>query len=82
MGIHNEPGFQRIRPIPRLTTLVDRMMGMLTSTTDEERSFLDFKHDGKDKVVLVVNNLGGVSELEMGAVAGKGAFCAVKGRLC
>lgn len=47
-------------------------MQALTSTTDTERSFLPFEHDGKDEVVLMVNNLGGVSELEMGGVAGKG----------
>ena len=45
------------------------MIEMLVSTTDPERSFLPFKHDGKDRVVLLVNNLGGTSELEMGAVA-------------
>ncbi|KAG9026835.1 Dihydroxyacetone kinase 2 [Tulasnella sp. JGI-2019a] len=71
MGIHNEPGFQRIRPAPPLTELMDQMMKLLTSTDDKERSFLPFKHDGTDEVVLLVNNLGGISELEMGAVAGK-----------
>ncbi len=74
MGIHNESGYQRLRPIPPLTQLIDQMMGILTSTTDEDRSFLPFKHDGNDRVVLLVNNLGGISELEMGAVAGKGSF--------
>lgn len=39
---------------------------MLTSTSDPERSFLPFR--GHDEVVLLVNNLGGVSELEIGGV--------------
>ena len=41
---------------------------MITSTTDPERSFLQFRGPGKDNVVLLVNNLGGLSELEMGSV--------------
>jgi dihydroxyacetone kinase len=42
---------------------------MITSTTDKERSFVPFKNDGTDCVVLLVNNLGGLSELELGGVA-------------
>ncbi|KAG8952188.1 Dihydroxyacetone kinase 2 [Tulasnella sp. 419] len=71
MGIHNEPGFQRLQPLPPLKELVDKMFTMLTSTTDPERSYLPFQGDGTDEVVLMVNNLGAVSELEMGAVAGE-----------
>jgi dihydroxyacetone kinase len=44
------------------------MLGMLTLTTDPERSFLPFRGDGEDSVVLLVNNLGGTSELEMGGI--------------
>jgi triose/dihydroxyacetone kinase / FAD-AMP lyase (cyclizing) len=69
LGIHNEPGHRRSSPIPTLDKLVEEMVEMLTNTTDPERSFLNFKHDGKDHVVLMVNNLGGTSELEMGAIA-------------
>ncbi|KAG8873587.1 Dihydroxyacetone kinase 2 [Tulasnella sp. 331] len=72
MGLHNEPGFQRLRPAPPLSELIDRMMNLLTSEEDQERSFLPFKHDGEDEVILLVNNLGGISELEIGAVARKG----------
>lgn len=39
---------------------------MMTSTSDPDRSFVPFK--GRDNVVLLVNNLGGLSELELGAV--------------
>lgn len=45
------------------------MINMLVDTADPERSFLPFKNDSSDRVVLLVNNLGAVSELEMGAVA-------------
>jgi len=69
IGIHNEPGHKRSSPIPGLNRLVEEMVEMLTNTTDLERSFLKFKHDEKDHVVLMVNNLGGTSELEMGAIA-------------
>lgn len=71
MGIHNEPGNQRLE-LPRLNELVDKMSTMLTSTADEERSFLPFKNDGSDEVVLMVNNLGAMSELELSGVAGEG----------
>ncbi|TEB12285.1 Dak1-domain-containing protein [Coprinellus micaceus] len=40
---------------------------LLTSVDDPERSFLPFK--GSDNVVLLVNNLGGVNELELGGIA-------------
>ncbi|KAG2127281.1 dihydroxyacetone kinase [Suillus bovinus] len=33
-----------------------------------QRSFVPFKNDGTDRVVLLVNNLGGLSELELGGV--------------
>ncbi|KAG8922037.1 Dihydroxyacetone kinase 2, partial [Tulasnella sp. 417] len=71
MGIHNEPGNQRLKPLPQLSKLVDQMLTMLISTTDKERSFVPFQNDGTDEVVLMVNNLGAVSELEMGAIAGE-----------
>lgn len=39
---------------------------MMTDMNDKDRAFVDFKRDGKDEVVLLVNNLGGISELELG----------------
>ncbi|KAJ8694713.1 hypothetical protein PTI98_007365 [Pleurotus ostreatus] len=69
MGIHNESGHKRISPVPALSDLIPQLLDFLTSTTDPERSFLPFSGpQGADEVVLLVNNLGGVSELEMGAV--------------
>ncbi|KIM32820.1 hypothetical protein M408DRAFT_187072 [Serendipita vermifera MAFF 305830] len=69
MGIHNEPGHKRSSPIPKLDKIVEDMVDMLTNTNDPERSFLRFHHDKKDHVVLMVNNLGGTGELEMGAIS-------------
>ena len=67
MGIHNEPGARRLSPVPPLNDLIPQLVEDLISTTDPDRSFVPFKGKG-DKVVLLVNNLGGTSELEMGAV--------------
>ena len=67
MGIHNEPGNRRLRPAPPLHELVAQLVEHLVSTTDPDRSFVPFT--GKsDKVAVMVNNLGGTSELEMGAI--------------
>ncbi|KAL0065157.1 hypothetical protein AAF712_007827 [Marasmius tenuissimus] len=68
MGIHNEAGNKRLSPVPALSDLIPQLLDLLTSTTDAERSFVPFKGSGKDKVALLVNNLGGVSELEMAAI--------------
>jgi len=71
MGIHNEPGNRRLSPVPPLKELIPQLLEHLLSTTDPERSFLPFKGKNsvvKDKVVLLVNNLGGTSELELGAI--------------
>ncbi|KAI0629148.1 dihydroxyacetone kinase [Trametes polyzona] len=68
MGIHNEPGHRRLSPVPALKDLLPQLVEFLTVTTDPERSFLPFKNDGTDRVVLLVNNLGGVSELELTGV--------------
>jgi len=66
MGIHNEAGHTRLSPAPKLSELVPRIIALLTSTTDPDRSFVPFR--GRDNVVLLINNLGGVSELELGAI--------------
>lgn len=66
MGIHNESGNRRVSPIPPLNDLMPQLLELLTSSTDPERSFLPFR--GEDSVVLLVNNLGGLSELELGSI--------------
>jgi dihydroxyacetone kinase len=66
MGIHNEGGYRRLSPIPKLSELVRQLLDLIMTTSDPSRSFIPFK--GQDSVVLMVNNLGGVSELELGAI--------------
>ncbi|KAH7927347.1 dihydroxyacetone kinase [Leucogyrophana mollusca] len=68
LGIHNESGIRRVSPVPPLNELVPSLLEMITSTSDKERSFLPFKGKGQDNVALLVNNLGGLSELELGCI--------------
>ncbi|PLW07657.1 hypothetical protein PCANC_24963 [Puccinia coronata f. sp. avenae] len=74
MGIHNEPGYKR-QKISNLKHLISELMPVLTSTTDKDRSFLPFRNqdapnakESADQVILLINNLGSISELEMGAI--------------
>ncbi|KAH9000449.1 dihydroxyacetone kinase 1 [Lactarius akahatsu] len=69
MGIHNESGAQRVSPVPPLNELVQTLLDLLLSQNDPERGFLPTQGSGKDNVVLLVNNLGGVSELELAGIA-------------
>lgn len=71
MGIHNEAGHIRLAPIPTLHDLIASMLGLIMSTKDKERAFLPFLNDGEDEVILMVNNLGGLSQLELGGIAGE-----------
>ena len=75
MGIHNEPG-NRTAKFTSTANLVSDLMNVLTNPKDEDRAFLDFKLDGSDNVVLLVNNLGGLSDLELGvALKEAGTWC-------
>jgi dihydroxyacetone kinase len=64
MGIHNEAGSERVEI--SFEPLIKKMLAQLLSPTDKDRSYLDIK--SSDDVVLLVNNLGGVSVLEMGGI--------------
>lgn len=66
MGIHNEPGSKKMSPAPRLESLVIEMLDQLLSLNDNDRAYVDFT--GAENIVLLVNNLGGVSVLEMGGI--------------
>lgn len=68
MGIHNEPGCRRITPLPSLSGLVEEMLKQLLDSKDEDRAYVNFG-DAPEDVVLMVNNLGGTSVLELGGVA-------------
>ena len=53
-------------PQPSGEELITRLLDLILKQDDPERSFVKFK-DGDD-LVLLVNNQGGMSALEMGAV--------------
>lgn len=64
MGIHNEPGSER--KTADLTGIVKTMLTHCLDPSDSDRNFLNISP--ADEVVLLVNNLGGVSVLELGAI--------------
>jgi dihydroxyacetone kinase len=64
MGIHNEAGSER--KSTDLPGLVKTMLEHCLNTADKDRSFSSISE--KDDVVLLVNNLGGVSPLELGGI--------------
>ncbi|KAF2817541.1 dihydroxyacetone kinase-like protein [Mytilinidion resinicola] len=64
MGIHNEPGSER--RAETLPELVKTMLAHMLDAEDEDRSFLQIPEG--EETVLLVNNLGGVSPLELGGI--------------
>ncbi|CAK7216273.1 dihydroxyacetone kinase Dak1 [Sporothrix curviconia] len=65
MGIHNEPGSERAHGLT-LPALVRTMLRQLLDTSDKDRAFGSIGEG--DDVVLLVNNLGAVSVLELGGI--------------
>ncbi|WFD31617.1 hypothetical protein MSPP1_002656 [Malassezia sp. CBS 17886] len=68
MGIHNEPGVKHLEQKPKTQELLAEMLSLLLKQDDEERSFVPFSEG--DEPVLVINNLGGLSNLELSAITG------------
>lgn len=66
MGIHNEPGFKRLEKTPPASELIREMLSLLLNPNDSDRHYLDFEKD--DAPIVFLNNLGGVSQLEMAAL--------------
>lgn len=64
MGIHNEPGSQKTTA--DLPSIVKTMLKHSLDQSDKDRAFL--KISPSDETVLLINNLGGVSVLEMGGI--------------
>lgn len=64
MGIHNEAGSERTTA--KLPALVKTMLKYMLDTSDKDRAFASISKS--DETVLLVNNLGGVSPLEMGGI--------------
>lgn len=65
LGIHNEPGVKTLSPIPSPDKLVETLLQYIVSQDDAQRSFVKFKEG--DEVILLANNLGGISVIEMRA---------------
>jgi dihydroxyacetone kinase len=65
-GIHNEPGAERIAPFPAVEDLIAQLLKLVCDPNDPERAFVKFDKD--DDVVLLINNFGGISNLELGAL--------------
>ncbi|KAJ9656814.1 dihydroxyacetone kinase Dak1 [Neophaeococcomyces mojaviensis] len=64
MGIHNESGCMRMTA--DLPELVSLMLSQILDPTDEDRHYIDVKPS--DKTILMVNNLGGLSPIEVSAI--------------
>jgi triose/dihydroxyacetone kinase / FAD-AMP lyase (cyclizing) len=66
MGIHNEPGFKRLEKTPPASELIREMLHLLLNQNDTDRAYVAFDKD--DAPAVLLNNLGGVSQLEMNAL--------------
>lgn len=66
MGIHNEQGFKRMK-VPDTSELIKTLLRQLLDESDVDRAFLG-PITKTDEFVLMINNLGGVSPLELGGV--------------
>ncbi|KAJ5098577.1 Dihydroxyacetone kinase 1 [Penicillium argentinense] len=64
MGIHNEPGSHRTKF--DLVPLVTTMLRQLLDPNDSDRAYI--KYTPKDEFVLLINNLGGVSPIELSGI--------------
>ena len=64
MGIHNEPGSHRVSAT--LPELIKIMLSQLLDPHDRDRAFVPISKS--DQVVLFINNLGGVSMLELAGI--------------
>ncbi|KAI6883922.1 dihydroxyacetone kinase [Hortaea werneckii] len=64
MGIHNEPGSDKTTA--ELPGLVGTMLKYMLDQSDKDRAFINITPS--DETVLLVNNLGGVSPLELGGI--------------
>ena len=65
MGLHNEPGVRILDQTPSPEETIKHMLDLIFDTS-EDRDFTPF-HPG-ERVILYINNLGGMSVLEMGGI--------------
>ena len=64
MGIHNEPGCEQVSTV--LQGLVKTMLSQMLDQSDKDRAYVRIGQT--DETVLLINNFGGVSNLELGAI--------------
>lgn len=64
MGIHNEPGSHRVSA--SLPELIKIILAQMLDANDQDRAFVAISKS--DEVVLFINNLGGVSMLELAGI--------------
>lgn len=64
MGIHNEPGSHRAKA--QLGELIQTMLLQLLDDNDPDRAYITRKPE--DKFALLINNLGGLSTLELSGI--------------
>ncbi|KAL8718875.1 MAG: hypothetical protein Q9225_004044 [Loekoesia sp. 1 TL-2023] len=64
MGIHNEPGCEKVKT--DLPGLVRIMLAQMLDQNDKDRAYV--KIEKGDNIVLLINNFGGTSNLELSAV--------------
>ncbi|MCJ1275100.1 hypothetical protein MMC21_002900 [Puttea exsequens] len=64
MGIHNEPGCEKVKT--DLPGLVKIMLGQMLDRSDKDRAYVEINKD--DETMLLINNFGGVSNMELGAI--------------
>lgn len=70
LGIHNEPGVETLEPIPSVEDLIEKkMLARLFKKEGKDTSFVDIS--SKDEVLLLVNNLGGLSNFAISSIVYK-----------
>ncbi|OMH82260.1 Dihydroxyacetone kinase 1 [Zancudomyces culisetae] len=72
MGIHNEPGFK----LTNLSSAHDMVSSIVSHITSSKLFTEASKKAGGKKVVMLVNNLGALSNLELGLVTKEALDCA------
>ncbi|ROW07087.1 hypothetical protein VPNG_06612 [Cytospora leucostoma] len=66
-GPHNEPGHRKLSPAPTAQDLVGQILNYCLDAKDPERGFVKFNPG--DETMLLISNYGGMSPLELGALA-------------
>ncbi|MCJ1248958.1 hypothetical protein MMC30_006179 [Trapelia coarctata] len=64
MGIHNEPGCEKLQT--DLPKVVKKMLAQLLDQADQDRAYVHVQ--SSDSTVMLINNFGGLSNLELGAI--------------